>query len=331
MKCDAIVCPTDQYLSGRGGADAAIHLAGGAEFDLACRKAGGLTIGKAVATPGFDLPCRYVIHTMGPVWEDGKRGEEILLQSCYQSALQLAADLKCRTLAVPLISAGTFGVPKELALQVATRVIRSFLDRHEMEVTLVVYDRESYAVSQDLFDEVTAYIAENEVRPHHRRRVDKSLLREESSISYNAEAWMSEPEFDAIMSAPVMSEPLEPASLEDALKNLDESFSESLLRIIDQKGLTDAECYKKSNIDRRLFSKIRGDSQYKPKKATVLAFCVGLELSLEESEALLEKAGYALSRSSRFDIILRYFLMNQVYDVFQINETLFAFDQPLLG
>lgn len=389
IKCDAIVNPTDQNLSGGGGTDAAVHAAAGRGLARACRRIGRLAAGEAVLTRGYRLPCKYVIHTVGPVWKDGQSGEVIILRSCYRNALKLASEKGCKHVAIPLIAAGTFGMPKETALDIASSEIQSFLADSDMQVDLVVYDKTSYAISKTLFDEVTAYIEENYVEEHasfqaqRPRRGHAAHVFEDADVEYNAppviipptwapdtsasdealpeedgsvgtlpdyaESVGAPPDIAASYSAPKDFEasygappsfapsygaPMESTmelSLEDQLKVLDESFSESLLRLIEAKGMTDAQCYKKANIDRRLFSKIRSDKFYQPKKTTALAFCISLELTREETEALLRKAGYTLSPSSKFDVIIRYFIEHQNYNVFEINETLFAFDQPILG
>ena len=226
----------------------------------------------------------------------------------------------CETVAFPLISAGAYGYPKEQALQAATNVIGAFLMEHDMQVTLVVFDRGSFQISKKLLEHITEYIDQRYVDTHFVSR-ETALLPEEGLPQYT----------------PMAAMPPEPrrsffqGSLSEAVAQVDESFSQMLLRKIDEQGMTDAACYKKANIDRKLFSKIRSNAQYKPSKPTAIAFAIALELSLEETTELLRKAGFALSHSSKFDIIIEYFIRSGNYNIFEINEALFAFDQSLLG
>ena len=340
MDCDAIVAPTDRSLSGSGGVDAAIHRAAGAELDAACRRLGSCEVGQAKLTGAYRLPCRCVIHTVGPQWLDGKHDEEAQLASCYWESLRLARRRLCSSVAFPLIATGSFGFPKDIALQIAVREIRRFLQEHEMDIYLVVYDRLAYQLSHALSNDIREYIDEKYVDTHRPSR--RFSRREQADFLPGASAPMPDYSTSAenySLSAgtprpsarPAMPSFSRPQSLDEALRTIDESFSQMLLRKIDEKGMSDSECYKKANIDRKLFSKIRGDIHYRPKKTTALAFAIALELPLEETRELLEKAGFALSHSSKFDIIIEYFVMRGNYDVFEINEALFAFDQPLLG
>lgn len=316
MDCDAIVNAANSRLAGGGGVDGAIHAAAGPELLAACRKIGGCPTGEARITPGFKLPARYIIHTVGPVWQGGKAGEAELLAACYRNSLALARDHECQSVAFPMISTGVYGYPKEEALEIAVREISHFLLEHDMLVYLVVFDRRGFQISKKLFGDIAEYIDENYVELHVHERAESQRM----------EAIMAE-----MAMAPSLAKP-SALKLEDYLKEaLDESFSQMLLRKIDEKGISDAACYKRANIDRKLFSKIRSDVHYKPKKTTALAFAIALELPLEEAAELLMKAGYALSHSNKFDIIIEYFLKKGRYDIFEINEALFAFDQPLLG
>lgn len=313
MKVDAIVNAANRSLLGGGGVDGCIHRAAGPALLAECRTLGGCDTGSAKLTGAGKLPCQYVIHAVGPVWHGGSHGERDLLSSCYRTALGLALEKGCQSIAFPLISSGIYGYPKAQALEVAMEAIQAFLEDHDMQVYVVIFDRDAYQISEKLYDDVAVYIDQNYV----------DLRTEAPSSRFH------EPEFDALpMAAPSMPVP---ASLEDALEQLDEGFSEALLRLIDQKGLTDVQCYKKANIDRKLFSKIKSNPAYRPSKPTVLAFAVALELDLSETEALLRKAGFALSHSSKFDVIVEFFIVHGNFDIFTINEALFAFDQVLLG
>lgn len=313
IKTDAIVNAANTSLLGGGGVDGCIHRAAGPELLAECRTLGGCETGSAKITKGYRLPSKYVIHAVGPRWQDGKQGEEEKLASCYRVSLELAREHGCETVAFPLISSGIYGYPKDQAFKVAVDTIRAFLTENDMTVYLVILDRRAYQIGGKLFADIAAYIEDNYEEAHF---VSRSML-------------MKQPETLLWEEAPEKATYAK--TLDDALSRIDESFSEMLLRKIDENGMTDAQCYKKANIDRRLFSKIRSDRQYKPSKTTAIAFAVALELSLDEAREMLMKAGFALSRSNKFDIIIEYFIAHGNYDVFEINEALFAFGQNLLG
>lgn len=144
MKVDVIVNPTNRALSAGGGLDAAIHKAAGPDLSVECRSIGSCQTGDAIVTKGYKLPARYVIHTVGPIWHGGSYGEKALLTACYQKCLALASELGCESIAFPLISAGTYGYPKDEAMSVALAVISKFLFEHDMLIYLVVFGRSEY-------------------------------------------------------------------------------------------------------------------------------------------------------------------------------------------
>lgn len=413
MRVDAIVNAANSSLLGGGGVDGAIHRAAGPALLEECRairaREGGCRTGDAKLTGAGRLPCRYVIHTVGPVWQGGRQGEAELLASCYRRSLDLAAEKGCETVAFPLISAGAYGYPKQEALRIAVDTIRAWLQAsgpEEMAVSLVVFDKAAFEVSSGQYAAVAAYIDDHYVEAHaepasmavaRKNRALQNLLKgtsrggkkhalfEVGAAPDAEDAWDAECAEEALSpaappppavpgmaggpgkppapptaaaapladiapqvtpaapfapaapqaapAAPFASAAPQaaPASLREALRSLDESFAEMLLRKIDERGITDAACYKKANISRKLFSKIRADRLYRPSKPTALAFALSLELGLDETQELLRKAGFALSHSSKFDVIVEYFILNGVYDVMRVNEALFAFDQPLLG
>lgn len=314
MPVDAIVNAANESLLGGGGVDGCIHRAAGPELLAECRRLGGCRIGEARLTGAYRLPCRYVIHTVGPVWRGGGHGEREQLVSCYRASLLLAQEHGCETVAFPLISSGIFGYPKDQALRVAVDTIGAFLLEHDMTVYLVIFDRRAYQISGKLFADIAEYIDDHYVEAH----TDPSAERLRRGALHRE------------MAAP-MCAPMAAPALDDLLEHLDAGFSETLLRLIDRSRKKDSEVYKKANVDRKLFSKIRNNSNYKPSKPTALAFAIALELNLAETKDLLARAGYALSASSKFDVIVEYFIRQGNYDIFAINEALFAFDQSLLG
>lgn len=316
MSVDAIVNAAKESLLGGDGVDGCIHRAAGPELLRECRTLGGCRTGEAKLTGAYRLPCRYVIHTVGPVWNGGKYGEREQLASCYRSSLALAKEHGCETVAFPLISSGIFGYPKDQALRVAVDTISEFLAENDMTVYIVIFDRAAYQIGNKLFADIAAYIDDHYVDTH------ANLRRERLRRKDVAESRMLTAYEDAPMAA---------SGLDEVLAHLDAGFSETLLKLIDRSGKKDAEVYKKANVDRKLFSKIRNNPNYKPSKPTAVAFAIALELNLDETRDLIARAGYALGPSSKFDVIIEYFITRRDYDIFRINEALFAFDQSLLG
>ena len=295
MKMDAIVNAANESLLGAGGVDGAIHRAAGPELLAECRTLGGCKTGQAKITKGYRLLAKFVIHTVGPIWRGGGYGGRELLGSAYRSSLELALANGCETVAFPLISSGVYGYPKDQALKVAVDTIGEFLLSHDMTVYLVIFDRAAYTIGGKLFADIAAYIDDCYADAH-------------------TDSWETQRRRMALASMPMEEDALAPiaapADLDEALSKLDESFSQMLLRKIDERGITDAQCYKKANIDRKLFSKIRSDVHYKPSKPTAMAFAVALELPLEEAREMLEKAGFAFSHASKFDIIVELSLIH---------------------
>ena len=331
IKCDAVVNAANVWLAGGGGVDGAIHRAAGPQLNPACRQLGGCKVGQAKVTEGYQMPCRYIIHTVGPIWIDGMNEEPELLASCYRESLRLAKEYECESVAFPLISTGAFGYPKEEALNIAIKEISAFLLQNDMTVYIVVYDKGCFQASKKLLSDIEEYIDENYVETHTsarnrtifhsvtEQRNDSAALPLSAAVPLFSDTWGDADQAD------------QEESLDEMLSRLDESFSQMLLRKIDERGMTDTQCYKKANIDRKLFSKIRSNVNYKPSKPTVLAFAIALELSLDETNEMLMKAGFALSHSHKFDVIVEYFIKNKRYDIFEINEVLFSFDQMMLG
>ena len=312
MSVDAIVNAANESLLGGGGVDGCIHRAAGPELLQECRTLGGCRTGEARITGAYRLPCKYVIHTVGPVWNGGRCGEREQLASCYRTSLALAKEHGCETVAFPLISSGIFGYPKDQALRVAVDAISEFLAENDMTVYIVIFDRAAYATGNKLFADIAAYIDDHYVDAHTDSRRERMRR-------------------IGVVESRILTAPMAASGLDEALAHLDAGFSETLLKLIDRSGKKDAEVYRKANVDRRLFSKIRNNPDYKPSKPTAVAFAIALELSLPETRDLIARAGYALSPSSKFDVIIEYFITQRDYDIFKINEALFAFDQSLLG
>jgi O-acetyl-ADP-ribose deacetylase (regulator of RNase III) len=315
LQADAIVNAANTDLAMSGGVCGAIFRAAGPELlKAACDELAPIQTGQAVITPAFGLPAQYIIHAAGPVYQAHDPGKsQASLRSAYTHALQLAMEYQCQSMAFPLISSGLYGYPKKEALRVATSAILDFLEDHELDVTLALFDKEALTVNPELMEQVESYIDR-----HYREKIQRKRR-------------LLPVEFKALRDSAPLGAPLEAASLEQVIVKLDKPFSDLLLGLIDARGKTDVEIYKAANLDRRLFSKIRSNRDYRPGKRTVLALAVALELPLEETRELLARAGFALSSAVLFDVIVEYFLSRSLYNIFEINEVLFAYDQPLLG
>lgn len=317
MKVDAIVNTANPRPIIGAGTDKAVHDKAGARLLLARKEIGNIAVGEAAITPAFDIDANYVIHTAGPIWKDGRSGEEDLLASCFRNSLGIAKKKACESIAFPLISTGSYGFPKPLALQIAVREISSFLMENEMQVYLVVFEKQSFELSEKLFKSVSSYIDENYVSDKMNLEYGTSKVRRRNY----EDMLLHESSYEITSKMP---------NLDGMLNNLDRGFSETLLDLIDRTGKKDSEIYKKANVDRKLFSKIRNNADYRPSKTTAIAFAIALELSMDETDDLLARAGIALSQSNKFDVIVRYFIENKKYDIFELNSVPFEFDQPLI-
>ena len=358
MRVDAIVNPANPKPVIGYGVEAGLHQKAGPELLKARQRIGNIRVGDAAITSGFQLPAKHVIHAVTPVWQGGEYGEAELLLSCYKKSLKLARLYGCKSIAFPLMSAGNHGFPKPLALQIAMDAISSFLLKHEIEVYLVVFSREAFQLSEKLFHDVSSFIDENYIQEKNLQQYglsDKCMVRgnqqamvlQEQMRRRMEEAFEkgsdccppsvcppSQPKPQAKkaskrLASPLFSKPQ--PKLEDLLKTLDAGFSETLLKLIDQTGKKDSEIYKKANVTKQHFSKIRNNPDYKPTKATALAFAIALELDLEQTNDLIGRAGYALTNSSKFDVIITYFIRQRNYNIMDINMALFQFDQATLG
>ena len=390
MQVDAIVNTTNSIPEIGIGVDSDIHSRAGERLLTARKRLGKLPVGSAGVTFAYDLDAKYVIHTVCPTWRGGSHRETTLLRRCYTQSLELARHRLCRSIAFPLMSAGNHGFPKDLALKTAVNAIDDFLKKHEMQVYLVVFDRDAWKLSEGLYKSVASFIDETYVREKTRsqycapnlrdaQRRRNAMIREQEADLWDAfrldepeedeGEFLLQPDADAYFaSEPVQNASMPvfpgavreeivedgavekaprkrvaaprrtlaprmamPGNLDDMLRETDAGFAETLLKLIDETGKKDSEIYKKANIDRKLFSKIRKNKGYQPSKPTAVAFAIALELDLQETKDFLARAGFALSHSSKFDIIIEYFILNKNYNIHEINMTLFEFDQSLLG
>ncbi len=337
MSVDVIVNAANHRPVVGVGVDSRIHKQAGSQLLESRKKIGDIPYGEVAITPAYNLKAKYVIHAVSPMWFEGEKDEKQLLKNCYTNSLNAALEMKCESIAFPLLSAGNHGFPDNIAMQIAVNAISNFLMENDMYIYLVVYNNSAFSLSEKLFSSVKSYIDENYVQEEGikeygfvEKQTNMSFEEVQKKRSRGRRKQLEEEKYLLEKCEPILQATVMVDSLDEMIKNMDKPFSEYLLELIDKKGLTDPEVYKKANIDRKLFNKIKNTKNYKPSKITALAFAIALELNLDETTDLIRRAGYALSHSSLFDVILEAFIVQGNYDVFRINEVLFSYDQPLL-
>ena len=326
MHVDAIVNTANPKPSYGAGIDCAVYEAAGKAKLLAKRQEiGAIEPGTSAITRGYNLPAKYIIHTVGTAWQGGKQGEEDIIRNCYRSVFKIAAQNDISSLAIPLLASGSYGFPKGIALRIALSEIESFMAGSDTEVYLVVFDGKTVSLSTELYGDIDEYINDNYVD-------ELSLHEYHEDLCADMEASISSPVGSSRkLFALGMGRASAPKSLDDVVNNLDKTFMELVFSFADAKGLTDVEVQKKANLDRKAFSKLKCGTTKNPSKSTALALAVALELSLDETKDLLSRAGLALSPCSKQDVIVQYFIEREAYDIYEINVALFEHGEPLLG
>ena len=310
VKADIIVNTANpRPIIGKGTDTAIYHAAGEKELLAEREKIGNIPPGEARATLAFNLSAKHIIHTVGPAWVDGNHGEKDILHSCYANSLELAKKLKANSIAFPLIATGIYEFPKYEALNIALAEIGKFLLINDMNVILVVFDKKSFELSEQLTGHIDEFIDEHNV----------NLIRQHEYNSHHSRLNLNRRISDRTR------------TLDDVLNNVGDNFQQRLFKLIDASGMNDVEVYKKANIDRKLFSNIRCKENYKPKKKTAIALAIALKLDMSTMLDLLSRAEIAFSPSNKFDLIIKYFVINGIYDIFEINAALFKYGQPILG
>ncbi len=364
VRADAIVNTANPMPGIGGGTDFAIHQAAGPGLLEARKKIGVLQPGQSAATPAYGLSAKYVLHTVSPAWIDGSHNEEALLRRAYDAALNLADSLGCRSAAFPLMAAGTYGFPHELALATAVRAFTDFLLDHEMQIELVLFNARAFGLAGSLFDDLKSYVDDHYVsaRIEEEYRIDQTPRAVCPDAARRPAAYsegMSSPSQKRRPSPPQAPAPCQSSapkekyrlkiglarkqsaadeltcysaadSLEELLRTSECGFSEYLLDLLRERDGRDSEVYKRAEVSKQLFSRILNTRDYQPTKSTAIQLAIGLQLDLPQTQKLLEKAGYALTRSSKADLVVQYYIERRIYSVSFINEALYDCGLPLL-
>ena len=327
MKVDAIVNPANPLPGFGEGIDSAVYAAAGNQLLEKRLELGVIEAGNSFLTPGYELPAKYIIHTVGTFWQGGGEGEEKILRACYQSTFFIAKENKVESLAIPLLASGSYGFPKGIALRTALSEIEVFLLNTDMQIYLLVFDEQSYRLSNELYGDIDSYINERYVEEKNLEEYpSRKRSRRESSLDQCCQEYRDEyreivPEFTCSSSR----------SLDEVIGNLEKTFMEMVFTYADQKNITDAEIWRRANLDKRAFSKLKCGKTKNPSKTTALALAIALELNLDDTKDLLSRAGLALSRCSKQDLIVQYFIEHKVFDVLEINTVLFDHNEAPLG
>ena len=322
VKADAIVNSANPEPIIGGGAEAAIYEAADKKALLAERKKiGDINPGEVAYTPAFKLSAKYIIHTVGPIWRGGSQGEAVILSSCYEKSLELAEELGCKSIAFPFISTGTYGFPKDKAIEIAAASINRFLKYHKMSVILVVLDKESFKISGKKFSDVASFIEANIVE-EKLNKVYKSasgISRRNSLIEFRNLHFMHQRNTDEL-----------PDDISELLKMSKASFSSRVQSMVQQRGLEPSDLYNKSGLlTKKIYSDMKtlGDN-YRPKKGTAVAFCLALELDLPQTLELIGSAGWTLSDSKYIDLIIKWHIDKKDFNIRHINDTLNTYGYP---
>ncbi len=324
LGCDVVV---DQ-VNGDSTVCENLRLAAGAKYRNVCEKYANMSVGSISFVSGFSLKSKYIARIAAPVWRGGIFGEWELLASCYTSILDSARDRKCTSVAFPLLSSGSSGFPAEGLMNTAMKAIGSYLNEHDMDVYISVPAKSEYSMPDCLLSELKGYI--------YKAQNEHGAMQAQSNFSLAGYSHTGDALFDTHMDTDHQAADKRridtPRGLADMLKEMDRGFADTLFYYIDKKGISDVECYKRANVDKKTFSKIKCNRGYKPSKVTAVSFAIALRLDLNETDHLLNTVGMSLSRSSVFDVIIEYFVTTGNYEtIHDVNQTLYQFDQVLLG